>query len=72
MFVYEFKDTKIEFQTVSTLTEEFINVSSFYSYEKLITLPTREIGSSSTRNDNIYIYIYTNIPEPNLTGRILQ
>ena len=30
----------------------------------MITLPTREIGSSSTLIDNIY----TNIPEPNLTG----
>ena len=58
-------DTKIESQTVSTLTEEFINLLTSYSYEKLITLPTREIGSSSTHIDNIY----TNIPEPNLTGQ---
>ena len=48
-------DIKIESQTVSTLTEEFINLLSSYSYEKLITLPTREIGSSSTQIDNIII-----------------
>ena len=41
-------DTKIESQTVSILTEEFMNLLSSYSYKKLITLPTREIGSSST------------------------
>ena len=34
--------------------EEFINLLTSYSYEKLITLPTREIGSSSTLIDNIY------------------
>ena len=58
-------DTKIESQTVSTLTEEFINLLTSYSYEKLITLPTREIGSSRT----LIVNIYTNIPEPNLTGQ---
>ena len=45
--------------------QKFINLLTSYSYEKLITLPTREIGSSSTLIDNIY----TNIPEPNLTGQ---
>ena len=53
-------DTKIESQTVSTLTEEFISLFSSYSYEKLITLPTRELESSSPLINNIYTLISQN------------
>ena len=43
-----------ELQSKSTLTHDFINLMSTYSYRKLINVPTRVVGSSSTLIDNIY------------------
>ena len=43
-----------ELRCKSTLTNEFINLMSLYSYKKLISVPTRVINNSSTIIDNIY------------------
>ena len=43
-----------ELKCKSTLTNEFINLMSLYSYKKLISVPTRVINNSSTLIDNIY------------------
>ena len=43
-----------ELKCKSTLTNEFINLMSLYSYKKLISVPIRDINNSSTVIDNIY------------------
>ena len=47
-------NTMDELRCKSTLTNEFINLMSLYSYKKLISVPTKVINNSSTIIDNIY------------------
>ena len=47
-------NTMDELKCKSTLTNEFINLMSLYSYKKLISVPTRVINNSSTVTDTIY------------------
>ena len=52
-------NTMDELKCKSTLTNDFVNVMSLYSYKKLICIPTRVINNSSTILDNIY----SNLPD---------